>query len=67
MNQSHILIGRPINGISLNGLEYLLDDKKEPREFKDRDEAKQFLRDNGYSGMSDEELEDAFNFVEEKH
>lgn len=67
MNQSHIIIGRPINGISLNGLEYLLDDKDEPMEFKDKDEAKQYLRDNGYAELSDEELEDSFNFVEEKH
>jgi hypothetical protein len=67
MNQSHILIGRPINGISLNGLEFLLDDKNEPMEFADKDKAKEFLKANGYADFSDEELEDAFNFVEEKH
>lgn len=59
-----ITIGRPINGISLNGLEYLLDSKNVIMQFKDREEAKQFLRDNGHEDWSDEELEDAYMFEE---
>jgi len=65
--QSHIIIARPINGISLNGREYLLDEDNEPMEFRDKDSAKQFLRDNGHDDFSDEELEDSFDFIEEKH
>jgi hypothetical protein len=64
---SHILIARPINGISLNGREYLLDEENKEMEFKDKESAKQFLRDNGYENFSDEELEDSFDFIEEKH
>ena len=58
-----IIIGRPINGISLNGDEYLLDDSGEYMEFKNEDEAKLFLRDNGFGEYSEDELNDSFNFV----
>jgi len=42
-----VLIGRPINGISINGLEWLLDDNNEPMRFIDGNTAKHFLLDNG--------------------
>jgi len=67
MNESHIVIGRPINGISLNGLEYLLDKDNKELEFKDKQAAKDYLRGNGFDHLSDSELEDAFVFQEEKH
>jgi hypothetical protein len=41
-----VIIGRPVNGISINGLEWLLDDD-EPMRFIDGNTAKQFLLDNG--------------------
>ncbi len=60
-----VKIGRPINGISLNGLEYLLDESGEhDRIFPSKEVAKQFLLDTDYDGLSDEELEDSFIFEE---
>jgi hypothetical protein len=44
-----IVIGRPVNGISINGLEWLLDDNGDPIRFIDGSAAKQFLLDNGES------------------
>lgn len=44
-----VMIGRPINDISINGLEWLLDNNNEPMRFKNGNEAKQFLLDNGES------------------
>ena len=38
-----IVIGRPINGISINGLEYLLGEDGEYKQFESREEAKTFL------------------------
>ncbi|MDR0606027.1 MAG: hypothetical protein LBG80_17195 [Bacteroidales bacterium] len=46
-NEKRIIIGRPINGISINGLEYALDEHGKVKEFSDKKEAVQFLKDNG--------------------
>jgi hypothetical protein len=43
-----VIIGRPINGISINGLEYALDEHDEIKEFAGKKEAVQFLKDNGF-------------------
>jgi hypothetical protein len=43
-----VIIGRPINGISINGLEYALDEHGKVKEFADKKEAVQFLKDNGF-------------------
>lgn len=59
-----IIIGKPINGISLNGDEYLLDEHGEFMEFDSPETAKQFLRDNGFQDFSDDEISDSFNFKE---
>jgi hypothetical protein len=64
MKEPKILIGRAINGISINGLEYVLDDLGKPREFENINQAKMFLKANGFEFLSDEELEDAFTFTE---
>ena len=56
------IVGRPIEGISLNGLEYLLDDEGNLMEFDSPIEAKEFLRENGHEDWSDDELEDAYMF-----
>jgi hypothetical protein len=42
-----VIAGRPINDISINGLEWLLDDNDEPMRFVDANAARQFLLDNG--------------------
>jgi hypothetical protein len=46
--EKKVIIGRPINGISINGLEYALDERGEVKEFADKKEAVQFLKDNGF-------------------
>jgi hypothetical protein len=47
-NEKRIIIGRPVNGISINGLEYALDEHGKVKEFSDKKEAEQFLKDNGF-------------------
>ena len=42
-----VIIGRPVNGISINGLEWLLDDNGELKEFIDSNMARSFLLENG--------------------
>lgn len=42
-----VIIGRPINGISINGNEYLLTDNGSLRTFESRDIAETFLMVNG--------------------
>ena len=64
MKKPKILVGRAIDGISINGLEYLLDDSGKPKEFDNVHQAKMFLRENGFHFLSDEELENAFAFTE---
>ena len=38
-----IIVGRPINGISINGLEYLLDENNKNLEFENEKAAKDYL------------------------
>ena len=61
-----IIIGRWIEGISLNGLEYLKnDDGITDREFATTDEAKTFLRENaGCDEWTNDEIETAFVFTD---
>ena len=40
------VIGRPINGISINGLEYLLDENDKIIEFNDRDDCIKYITKN---------------------
>jgi len=56
-----VTVGKPINGISLNGDEFLLDADNLVIEFDDKQAAYQFLRDNGYD-LTDQEMEATFNF-----
>ena len=51
-----IFVGRYINGITLNGLEYLLDDKGEIRLFVDENQVLEFLKQNGFSDADIEDL-----------
>lgn len=60
-----IIIGRAIEGISLNGLEYLMtEDNSDYRFFNDKQEAVNFLRENIEGEVTDEQLEDAFMFLD---
>lgn len=59
-----IKIGRAIEGISLNGIEWLLDEKNDIMTFSDRENAKEFLKENGFDSFTDEELEDSFFYEE---
>ena len=49
-----VVVGRPINGITINGLEYILDDNGDVMEFDSEEEAVKFLTDHG---VSSEEME----------
>ena len=48
-----IIVGRPINGITINGLEYISDGDNGVKKFKDEEEAKKFLNDNGITDFED--------------
>ena len=56
-----ILIGHPINGIPINGLEYLLNQCGDLAKFEDVAQAKQFLLDHGFEN---DEIEDCFVYEE---
>ncbi len=56
-----IFVSRPINGISINGDEVLLDDNNELLLFEDKTAAINWLHERG---VSNEEIE-GFNFNEE--
>ena len=45
------VIGRPIEGICINGREYVLDDKGDVLKFKTEIAAKMFLIDNGVTEL----------------
>lgn len=49
-----IVIGRHINGITINPLEYLLNDDGTIKEFENKAKAVEFLRENGFT---DEDLD----------
>lgn len=51
-----VIVGRPINGISINGLEYLMDDEGAYKIFDDTGAAKKFLMENGFDEEDLEEL-----------
>ena len=58
-----IIIGRPIEGISLNGLEYLMnEDNTDYKYFDNKESAMAFLRENMDEPVTDMELEDSFIF-----
>ncbi|GMO33002.1 MAG: hypothetical protein Ta2B_13720 [Termitinemataceae bacterium] len=49
-----IAIGKPINGISINGLEWLLNDNNDTKLFDNKDKAITFLKEHG---LMDESIE----------
>jgi hypothetical protein len=48
-----VIVGRHIYGITLNPLEYLLDNSGNEMEFENEDTAKAFLKENG---LTDDEI-----------
>lgn len=44
-----VMIGRPINGISINGNEYVCDKNGAAIVFEDENAARTFLKENGYT------------------
>lgn len=60
-----IVVGRAINGISINGIEYLLNEYcTDYKRFDDKREAMDFLNSMFEEPLSDEELEDRFMFLD---
>ena len=60
-----IVIGRPINGIGLNGLEFLMnDDNTDYKLFNDKREAMDFLNTLMEEPLTDEQMEDSFMFLD---
>lgn len=57
-----VLIGRPIEGVTINGLEYVCDEKRYAIVFKDEDDAKAFLADHN---IDDELIEECGIVFEE--
>lgn len=55
MKKNGVIIGRPINGIPINGNEYVCDKTGMTIVFVDEDTARAFLKDNG---LTDENIED---------
>jgi len=58
-----IIIGRPINGISLNPLEWVRDEDDNPIEFLSVADAKSFLKEKGYT---DKEIYEGITFCDAK-
>lgn len=62
-----IIVGRPQGGISLNGLEFLLDGPDgNYMKFENKEAAKEFLREQAFPEATDQELEDYFTFMTEE-
>lgn len=59
------LIGRYQEGISLNPLEYLLDDNNKPIKFDSKESAKEFLKTH-FPTFSNDDLEDNFIYYEKE-
>ncbi len=57
-----IIVSKAINGISINGDEYLIDVNNEVMKFDDTEQAKAYLK---HCGVSDEQIEEQINFNEE--
>lgn len=62
-----IVVARPINGVTINGLEFLLNSPSGPyMTFNNKEEAKDFLRENAFPEATDEELENYYTFMNEE-
>lgn len=61
-----VMIGRPINGISINGNEYVCDEKGRAIVFEDENDAKAFLKKHGYTDKDIEDCGIVFESVDEE-
>lgn len=61
-----VMIGRPINGISINGNEYACDEKGRAIVFEDENDARVFLKDNGYTDEAIENDGIVFESIDEE-
>lgn len=59
-----IQIGRAIEGVSINGKEWLLDDNNNIMKFESQENGLIFLKENGFEELSDEELQNSFFYEE---
>lgn len=59
-----IQIGRAIEGVSINGKEWLLDDNNDIMKFESQEMAIEFLKESGFDNLSEEELKDSFFYEE---
>lgn len=57
-----IALGRAVNGISLNGTEWLLDDDDNIKGFADEEAGREFIRLNLFPNATDEELDDYLTY-----
>lgn len=57
MADTKFVIGRPINGITINGREFVCDEKNEPMLFDSEDLALAFLKENGIDDPEAEGIE----------
>lgn len=64
MANTNIVLARPKGGVTLNGLEFLLDGPNGPyKEFKDKEEARSYIREEIFPDSTDEEQDDYFTFM----
>lgn len=61
-----VMIYRPINGIPINGNEYVLDENGDPMIFDSEDDARSFLADYGIGETEIEEMGVGFEEVTEE-
>jgi hypothetical protein len=61
-----VMIGRPINGISINGNEYVCDENRLAIVFDDENDAGEFLKTNGYTDKNIEDYGIVFESVDEE-
>ncbi|MBD7970301.1 hypothetical protein [Paenibacillus gallinarum] len=61
MENAKCVVGRCQGGITLNGLEFLLDSNDELMTFENEDEAKDYLK---AQGVSEDEI-DTYHFIKE--
>lgn len=61
-----VTIGRPINGISINGNEYVCDEKGRAIVFEDENDARAFLKENRYTDEAIENDGIVFENIDEE-
>jgi len=57
MANTKFVIGRAINGISINGREFVCDEKNEPMLFESYAAAETFLKENGIDNPEEEGID----------